>query len=197
MEAIAETPIGIRSLIPAALFGGAAAVAGAVIYYAVLAIAKLEIGLVAILIGYMVGYAIRKGSGGRGGRRFQILAVLLTYTAVALAYAPLVLKGLAGGPTQNTSARASSTAGPPSSSNPGPMQPVRTPLSRRTILIGLAFLLGVIAAFPVIVIVTSFPSGLITAAIIFFGMQQAWRMTRAPSVQILGPYRVGAEAAAV
>ena len=62
----------------AAIFGLGAALAGAAIYYAVIAITHFEIGLVAILIGYMVGYAVRKGAGGRGGLRFQILAALLT-----------------------------------------------------------------------------------------------------------------------
>ena len=41
----------------------------------------------------MVGWAIRKGTAGRGGRRFQILAAVLTYWAVGLAYTPLAFKG--------------------------------------------------------------------------------------------------------
>jgi hypothetical protein len=91
--AAAATPRSASTLLVAALFGIGAAIAGAAIYYAVIAIAHLEIGIVAILIGYMVGWAVRKGSGGRGGRRFQILAVVLTYWAVGLAYAPLAFKG--------------------------------------------------------------------------------------------------------
>lgn len=78
-------------LLRAGAFGLGAAIAGAAIYYAVIAIAHLEIGLVAILIGYMVGWSVRKGARGLGGRRFQILAVALTYWAVGLAYAPLAL----------------------------------------------------------------------------------------------------------
>ena len=35
-----------------------------------------------------------------------------------------------------------------------------------------------------------------SAAIIFFGMQQAWRMTGAAASAITGPYRVGDRAAA-
>jgi hypothetical protein len=92
----AATPLSAGPLLLAGLFGLGAAVAGAAIYYAVIAIANLEIGIVAILIGYMVGWAVRKGAGGRGGRRFQILAVVLTYWAVGLAYAPLAFKGVAG-----------------------------------------------------------------------------------------------------
>ena len=66
-----------------------AAIPGAILYYAVIAITNFEIGIVAIAIGYMVGWAVRKGAGGRGGRRFQVLALVLTYWAVGLAYTPL------------------------------------------------------------------------------------------------------------
>src|SRR5204862_7486300 len=92
-EAAAETPRGVGPLAIAAACGFFAAVAGALIYYAMLAFANLEIGIVAILIGYMVGYSVRKGARG-GGRRFQILAVVLTYAAVALAYTPIVIRGV-------------------------------------------------------------------------------------------------------
>jgi hypothetical protein len=92
IEAVAETPRGLMPLAIAAICGLGAALAGAAIYYAVIAITNFEIGLVAILIGYMVGYAVRKGAGGRGGLRFQILAAVLTYGAVGLAYTSLAVK---------------------------------------------------------------------------------------------------------
>jgi hypothetical protein len=92
IEAHAETPAGIAPLVKAGVFGLGAGIVGAAIYYAVIAIANLEIGIVAILIGYMVGYSVRKGAGGGGGRRFQILGVALTYASVALAYAPLAFQ---------------------------------------------------------------------------------------------------------
>ena len=95
VEAAAETPRGIGPMIVAGLFGLGAGIGGAAIYYAVIAIAHLEIGIVAILIGYMVGYSVRKGAGGRGGVRFQILAATLTYASVALAYIPLAVSQMA------------------------------------------------------------------------------------------------------
>ena len=45
-------------------------------------------GLVALAVGWLVGTAVRAGSGARGGLRFQLLAFALTYAAVALAYVP-------------------------------------------------------------------------------------------------------------
>src|SRR5215813_1102270 len=90
--AAAETPKGIGTFVKAAGFGIGAGVVGAAIYYAVIAFAHLEIGIVAILIGYMVGYSVRKGADGRGGLRFQVLGAVLTYLAVAAAYSPLAIK---------------------------------------------------------------------------------------------------------
>jgi hypothetical protein len=156
VESAARTPQGVIPLITAGVFGLGAGIVGAVIYYAVIAIAHVEVGIVAILIGYMVGYAVRKGARGRGGLRFQVLAVALTYASVALAYAPIAVRGMAPG------------------------------------LGALVFLLALIAALPVLTVVGSFPSGLISAFIIFIGMRQAWRMTGAPRLEVRGPYRVGA-----
>src|SRR5262249_36532637 len=92
LEAAAETPTGIAPLAIAAACGFFAAIAGAIIYYIVLAYANLQIGIVAVLIGYIVGYAVRKGARG-GGFRFQVLAVVLTYASVALAYTPIAISG--------------------------------------------------------------------------------------------------------
>ena len=86
----AETPREWGVLARACLFGLVAAILGAILYYAVIAITNFEIGIVAIAIGYMVGYGIRMGTRGRGGRRFQVIAVVLTYWAVGLAYMPIL-----------------------------------------------------------------------------------------------------------
>src|ERR1019366_9566489 len=64
------------SLMRAALYGGAAALGGCMLYALVAIVLHAEIGLIAILVGWMVGKAIRHGSYGRGGRPQQILAIL-------------------------------------------------------------------------------------------------------------------------
>ena len=73
----------------ALLLGFGAALVGAVIYWAVIRFFSLEIGIVAVLNGWMIGKALRMGSGGRGGRILQISAALLTYLSVGMAYVPL------------------------------------------------------------------------------------------------------------
>src|SRR5690349_9098383 len=75
-----------------AFYGFGAAIAGAILYYAVIKILNLQMALVSIACGYMVGYAMRKGANGWGGKRFQIAAVGLTYLSVGMAYVPLVLE---------------------------------------------------------------------------------------------------------
>ena len=191
VESAAETPRGIVPLVTAGAFGLGAGVIGAIIYYAVMAIAHLEIGIVAILIGYMVGYAVRTGARGRGGRRFQVLAVALTYASVALAYTPIAVKQALDANRQkapaSTTSRNSNDVAATDSSRAATTKP-----SAGGLLLGFVFLSAFIAALPVLVVVGSFPSGLISAFIIFIGMKQAWRMTGAPWLQILGPYRVGA-----
>src|SRR5271156_1791256 len=62
----------------ALLFGSIAAAVGAAIYRAILFGTGWNIGLVAVVVGYMVGGAVRTGSGERGGRFYQFLAVFLT-----------------------------------------------------------------------------------------------------------------------
>jgi hypothetical protein len=193
VESAAETPRGTIPLMIAAAFGLGAGVVGAAIYYAVIAIANLEIGIVAILIGYMVGYAVRRGAGGRGGRRFQVLAVALTYASVALAYTPIAVKQVIAADRNAQQAPAGTTSGNSKSAAAADRRPAATtqPSGGRRLL-SFVFLLAFIAALPVLVVLGSFPSGLISAFIILIGMRQAWRMTGAPWLQILGPYRVGA-----
>ena len=192
------TPRSPGRLVVAALFGLGAAVAGAAIYYAVIAIANLEIGIVAILIGYMVGWAVRKGAGGRGGRRFQILAVALTYWAVGLAYAPLAYQrmkddktGSSTGATATDSARAKAPAVTERESS-DPTRTDFTTITGREAAVAAGAIFVLIFALPVMSVLGSMPFGLISALIIFIGMRQAWVMTAAPKLDISGPYRVGA-----
>lgn len=190
-ESAAEVPRGLGPLLTSAVFGLGAGIAGAAIYYAVIAIAHLEIGIVAILIGYMVGYAVRKGARGRGGRRFQVLAAALTYASVALAYTPIVVtQAIKVERARQTDASTTRNAAQSERRITTPR-----PLNAGRIVLAVGLVAASIAALPVLVTFSGFPSSLIGAFIIFIGMRQAWTMTRAPWLQVLGPYRVGDRAA--
>lgn len=192
----AETPRGWAVLGRACLFGFVAAILGAVLYYAVIAITEFEIGIVAIAIGYMVGYGIRMGTRGRGGRRFQVIAVVLTYWAVGLAYTPFLFSELS---KQDVTEQASTDPTAPVDA-PDPSDPPDAPdasdaadgPNEHGLPFALVVLLGISFALPVMTVAGSLPGGLISGAIIVFGMLQAWRMTAVPQLVITGPYRIGA-----
>ena len=193
----ATTPRTAGPLVRAGLFGLVAAVAGAAIYYAVIAITNFEIGLVAILIGYMVGYMVRKGAGGRGGRRFQILAVVLTYWAVGLAYTPLAFKGMSDD-DKTAQTDTTATAMRSDSSQPTVVDgaSVGDEPSGGSALKAFGLLAALVFALPVISIVQSMPGGILSALIIFIGLRQAWSMTGAHKLEVSGPYKVGSRPAA-
>lgn len=78
----------------AALLGAVAGLAGCLVYYLVLKLTGYEFGLIAILVGYAVGIAVRSGSRGHGGWPYQLLAVGLTYLSIVGSYLPLILAEL-------------------------------------------------------------------------------------------------------
>ena len=80
------------SLARAALFGLGAAIVGALIFYGVSAATGYQFGLIAVVVGVLVGKAVRKGSGSIGGRKYQALAMVLTYFSIASTYVPPLTK---------------------------------------------------------------------------------------------------------
>ena len=208
VQARFATPRGWGALAKSAVYGVGAAIAGAIVYYAVIAITNFEIGIVAILIGYMVGYMVRKGAAGRGGRRFQVLALVLTYWSVGLAYSPIAFKG-AEKAEKNAVAKTDSARVAPRDSAAvsarGDSGLTRSPanvtsgtkstspsMTGSKFLIGIGAILLLTFVLPVLMVVGSLPSGLLSGIIIFIGLRQAWRMTAAPVLTVSGPYKVGA-----
>lgn len=197
------------------VFGVGGMLAGALIWYLVAKFAKLEIALIAILVGWMVGRAVFIGSGHRGGLRYQLLAVALTYTGYALAYAPFMFAEMGNGSTgraDSTAVHASAAATPqpdslvlPAStaadsvtasaptSTAAAATPVPKPLTFFGFLVALAALLGVTLSLPVLIIVNGgFPGSVLSILIYGFGLFQAWKLARAAGVTLTGPFRVGA-----
>jgi hypothetical protein len=75
------------------LLGIGGGIVGGAVYYAVAAISGYEIGLIAILVGWLVGRGMQRGSRAAGGRRYQLAAVIITYLAIAGSYAAFALRG--------------------------------------------------------------------------------------------------------
>ena len=185
LEQLARTPRSWGLFAKAGLFGLAAAILGAILYYAVIAITNFEIGIVAIAIGFMVGWAIRKATANRGGRRFQVLALVLTYWSVGLAYTPLTFQQIVEKNKKEQTQGSTPAPAPAASESPDETSAVSIPMM-------VAFLVGFSLALPVLVVFGSLPGGLLSALIIGIGMRQAWQMTGVPPLQISGPYRIAA-----
>jgi hypothetical protein len=66
-------------LLKAALFGSVAAAASAAAWYGIVKVTGYELGIVAVVVGLLVGGAVRMGAERRGGWAYLTLAVLLTY----------------------------------------------------------------------------------------------------------------------
>ena len=156
--------------------GLGAAVLGTIVWYAVREITRLEIGLIAIGVGILVGTAVRRGARGRGGIPYQVLAVLLTYLSIASANAPLVWTGVRHG-------IASQVAGQEAADS----EAVRARVDAIVAHLPLHVWLWIGWA----VLRSPFfggPQNFIGWLIIFFGLQQAWRLTRATPFQMTGPF---------
>src|SRR5438046_9406908 len=141
----AQTPKDTHAIyVRGILFGVGGAVAGLILYSAFGIITGIEIGYVALAVGWLVGTAIKKGSNGVGGRRYQIAAVALTYAAVSLSAIPLGIsymmkqKKPAVATTASASSSGSSVADPnttPSSNDSETVvQPVKQQRSVGTIV---------------------------------------------------------------
>ena len=81
-------------VLKAIAFGAAAAGLGSAVYFGLAMATGYEIGLVAILVGWLVGTAIRRATNYRGGRGYQALAVALTYAAIVSTYVPPIWRAL-------------------------------------------------------------------------------------------------------
>ena len=82
---------GAARLFLASFYGFIGAALGAGIFYAVLAFTGRQLGFVAVIVGLLVGKAVDFGAGGRGGLRYQVVAVLLTYCAIVTTYIPFIM----------------------------------------------------------------------------------------------------------
>lgn len=77
------------------IFGAGMAAVCSAGYAAIVMVTGMELALVAIAVGFMVGRAVRRGSDGLGGRRCQAAAVVLTYLAITMSYIPLMVRDAA------------------------------------------------------------------------------------------------------
>ena len=78
----------------AAMLGTVAAAIGCALWMVVTELTGYEIGLIAIVVGYIVGMTVHVGARRVGGLVYQLLAVFLTYTAIVMTYVPMIANEL-------------------------------------------------------------------------------------------------------
>ncbi len=148
------------AFVQALILGTAAALAGLALYAAFTILTGFYVGYVALGVGYVVARAMKFGSGGRGGRQYQIAAVALTYASISLAAIPIGIWPRNGG---------------------------QIAWNRVWHAAGRLLTLGIASPFlelrdPV--------HGLLGAVILFAGLRIAWRMMAGTSSLVEGPFRV-------
>jgi hypothetical protein len=185
------------AFVRAMLFGFGGAILGLILYSTFGIITGLEIGYLSLAVGYIVGKAIRMGSGGLGGRRYQIAAVLLTYFAVSMSAIPIGISQS----IKDSKAKppAAHTTGSATNSGSGSSESASTAPEAKAVasdekpgisiwkLVGTLLFYGL--AFPFLEL-QSPVNGALGVIILLVGIRIAWRLTAAQKVDILGPFQV-------
>ena len=158
------------AFVRALVFGIAGAIAGFALYVIFALATGLVIGFVSLAVGFIVGKAMNFGSRGVGGRRYQVVAVLLTYLAVSMSTVPIAIHQRGAHQAQSQSADA---------------VPARGGETNIGKTLGVLALVGIASPFldladPV--------HGLIGLVILFVGIRFAWRFTAGRTFVVTGPH---------
>jgi hypothetical protein len=175
--------------------GVAAMIVCSILWYVVLKLTDSQWGILAIVVGLVVGGAVRKGSNGRGGWRYQALAIFLTYTAIVSSYVPFIIEGMRQDAAQVATADSSASAVPPATSvdsvtTTAAATAAAAPIGVLALLVGLVALVAILYATPFLMGIEN----LIGLLIIGFALYEAWKLNRKTELKITGPYRVAGAA---
>jgi hypothetical protein len=182
-----ETPTTGAGFARATLFGIAGAAVAVAMYFVLSAAANRDATIALVIAGFLIGKAVRIGGRRQRGRRYQWLAVTLTYLAIATTYVPFVMKGF----SRDSAAEESATIAIPGMTGLLAAVPVTTPAGPAPKSLGatsvdLAELTALALVAPLLES-TSHPLNLIVLA---SALLLAWRTNPRAAVRISGPYRV-------
>lgn len=196
-------------LVRAVVFGTGAAIVGAAGYYAFVKITSIEWALLTGLVGLGVGIAVRKGGMGHGGLKFQIIALILAWFAMAGAYMPFMAEGAMQGAASTRKevlASAKARADSIDAENESVAEPdsaalaaaVRAHAAVKAVsdaklpadAIAFVIVLGLLAS-PILVAVGSPISGLFIA----YALYRAWKVNAGgASISVAGPFKLASTA---
>jgi hypothetical protein len=176
----AQQPPSKQALMRGLLYGVGAALACSALYAAVIMITGLELALIAILVGWLVGKAVRAGCNGLGGRRCQILAVALTYFSITFSYVPVAIQQIRKTAQVNQGQKSETAKDGPTQAGPAP--------SLGGLVVGIGYLTAIMMAAPFLNL-SSGLGGILGIIIIGVGLQRAWRLTAGDPRPLTGPYQ--------
>ena len=185
-------------LLPALLYGAGAAIAGAAIYAIIAFTTGFEFGLISILIGWMVGKAMMRGSQGVGSRKLQIAALALTYLSITGGYIPGLIQEFTKMPDTEVADDANLTpvaegeSESLSASAQGAEPTAAEPLTLTTVLFALVVTVGIAALVPFFALTTGV-SGILGIIILGVGLMQAWKETKEQPFAVSGPFEIAAQ----
>lgn len=180
------------------IFGLGGAILGLIAYSTFTIVTGIIIGYLSLLVGWLVAKAIMMGSKGIGGRRYQILAVVLTYAAVSMSAIPI---GISFYMKEREAKKANlvqhPAAGQPDKSGAGdgsgdvveiPEAPTGDKSAAKQsagAAIGALLFAGLASPF---IELQDPVHGIIGLVILLVGIRIAWRNTAGVSTEILGPF---------
>ena len=189
----------------AAILGLIAAAVFAVLWFLTTRSTGQPLSVLAVLAGLVIGLAVQKGSGGRGGLRYQVIAALLVYGAFIVRYVPPIFGGIADsikdqhgaklvaqGTHDAPVAATPAATGQPASNGEATEKHVSTatPMSEQSSVSATleAYFVFTLIAW-CLVLAAPFmasTSGLLGTIFLLVGMAVAWRLNR--RVHIKGPF---------
>ena len=178
------------------IFGIGGAILGMILYSAFGIITGIEIGYLALAVGFLVGKAIRMGSGNIGGRRYQVAAAVLTYAAVSFSAIPIGIYEYSKAAKPRASQAEVVTPAPESPSSDSRSSASESPEAKAVEKdstssrgLGKLFLTLLFYGFASPFLELQNPiNGLLGLVILLVGIRFAWSQTAAPQVDILGPF---------
>jgi hypothetical protein len=163
--------------------GSLAAIVGAIVYL-VVAI-WVQIGFIAIFVGWFVGVAVRKGSEGRGGGGYQALAMALTYSAIVVTYVPFAMERQLDAMRHEKAAAAEKAKEGGAPAKAEDRRPVTNPLFYGVLLV-FVFVMSCAEPF------RQGPENFIGLLLIGIALFEAWKINKRVSIDFKGPFQLGA-----
>lgn len=171
--------------------GGVAAVLAGGLWMGVTQLTGYEIGLIALVVGFGVGVAVRIGSGGVGGIGYQLLAVFLTYSAIVMTYVPMIVDEFQANEEiqaqLQTAATGAEAAATPDGEAPLPMDAAALTFSLYLLAVPLAYAAPFLAGL----------ENIIGLLIIGFALYEAWKLNKRVPEELAGPFQLGTGGAPV